>query len=254
MSTEVQERLDYVEYIFNKMGFSAENPDLFYGWLWWSCQAIVQVINILVLITLWSNNKPRNLAYDKKQLYCATVYTCACFVRAIWPRNDVTNMCFFDGIISTTNVGRSLATVAELCFIAQIKMSFKSLSQDLLLVGRGSIKAHRNIRKFADLSWWFIFFAQCCCWVCVTTTFKLWSAFEESIWTVVMFVYLLIFVYLRPFLRDDNLAIHREYTFARRTCNAAIIGLILYVAFMTMVDVPMYIRLHKLDLQNGKVF
>merc|ERR1712118_278525 len=69
--------------------------------------------------------------YQKQLRWCAGIYVVGCFFRAVWPRIDVERICFFDSPISVTLVGRSLATVAELCFAWQIGLVLKRLAHDL---------------------------------------------------------------------------------------------------------------------------
>src|SRR6202012_1996661 len=51
-------------------------------------------------------------------LLCAA-YVFGCAFRSILPRADVQRICLFDTWLSSVVVGRSVATVAELCFAAQ---------------------------------------------------------------------------------------------------------------------------------------
>jgi hypothetical protein len=69
--------------------------------------------------------------YQRQHRWCAFFYVVGCAVRAIWPRIDVERVCFFDSPLSVTLVGRSLATVAELCFAHQLSLVLSRLGADL---------------------------------------------------------------------------------------------------------------------------
>jgi hypothetical protein len=51
-------------------------------------------------------------------LLCAA-YVFGCAFRSFLPRADVQRICLFDTWLSSVMIGRSLATVAEVCFAAQ---------------------------------------------------------------------------------------------------------------------------------------
>ena len=51
-------------------------------------------------------------------LLCAG-YVFGCAFRSVLPRADVQRICLFDTWLSSVVIGRSVATVAELCFAAQ---------------------------------------------------------------------------------------------------------------------------------------
>ena len=51
-------------------------------------------------------------------LLCAA-YVFGCAFRSVLPRADVQRICLFDTWLSSVFVGRSVATVAEVCFAAQ---------------------------------------------------------------------------------------------------------------------------------------
>lgn len=169
------------------INYDLNNVDEYIGWVWWSLQATCQVLNVIAFAIISCSKREKLSMYVYKQKWFSLIFMIACFVRAVWPRHDIERMCFFDSFLSTTIVGRTLATVAELCFISQMKIAFISLSKDLCEMERGHTMTHKLVQGLATYSWWVILIAQTCCWRCVTTGFTLWSALEESIWTFVMF-------------------------------------------------------------------
>lgn len=96
------------------------DDDLFLGWLWWTIQGIITLLNVKMWTVIYFSPKTRLKSYSKKQMWLSFFYVIASAIRSIWPRHDVDRMCFFESWISTPFVGRSLATVGELCFISQL--------------------------------------------------------------------------------------------------------------------------------------
>ena len=52
-------------------------------------------------------------------LFLCAAYVFGCAFRSFLPRADVQRICLFDTWLSSVMVGRSVATVAEVCFAAQ---------------------------------------------------------------------------------------------------------------------------------------
>jgi hypothetical protein len=98
--------------------------------------------------------------YVAQQLVLSGIFAAACAFRSILPRVDLERQCLWDSPLSSILVGRSVATVAELCFAAQCALLLAKLSA---LTGN------------ASLQWvgWsvvpLIVLAQLCCWYAVIT-------------------------------------------------------------------------------------
>ena len=75
-------------------------------------------------------------------LLCAA-YVFGCAFRSLLPRADVQRICLFDTWLSSVMVGRSVATVAELCFAAQWAIVLQQLGTH---DGRG----HHAERRLGD--------------------------------------------------------------------------------------------------------
>ena len=52
-------------------------------------------------------------------LFLSAAYVFGCAFRSFLPRADIQRICLFDTWLSSATVGRSVATVAEICFAAQ---------------------------------------------------------------------------------------------------------------------------------------
>src|SRR5262245_23401189 len=92
--------------------------------LWWGLLALVSGVNIAVWFVLYCTLlEPRTAGFDSAPielmlLLCAA-YVFGCAFRSFLPRADVQRICLFDTWLSSVMVGRTVATVAELGFVAQ---------------------------------------------------------------------------------------------------------------------------------------
>src|SRR5262245_60694905 len=103
-----------------------------FDWLSWSNPVAIWWIFLIAVsgtnITLWLilhrlHNKaiaPRRriLGLELMVLLCAA-YVFGCAFRSLLPRADVQRICLFDTWLSSVIVGRSVATIAEVCFALQ---------------------------------------------------------------------------------------------------------------------------------------
>jgi hypothetical protein len=91
---------------------------------WWGLLALVSGVNIAVWFVLYRYlEEPRtgglgSTSIELMLLLCAA-YVFGCAFRSFLPRADVQRICLFDTWLSSVMVGRSVATVAEICFVAQ---------------------------------------------------------------------------------------------------------------------------------------
>ena len=238
----------------NYIDIDLNSSDEITAWSWWFLQALTQFFNLIVLskIIASKNEKPSNYAH--KQKWLCFVYTCACFIRAVWPRKNLDRQCFFNTFINTMVVGRTLATIGELCFISQMKHAFIALSKDLCKLGRGDPSTHKLIQDIASATWWFIVVAQTCCWICVTTGYTAWSAVEESIWTICFAFFWLSALYFRFLVISKNENLHREFKMSRILLNTFLFCTTIYLIFMITIDVPMYINLVSQYEKEGRKY
>jgi len=95
-------------------------------YIWWIALSTTAVLNI----GLWfysarlihkrkHSMNPAVLNARRWLLSLSGVYVLVCAIRSFLPRIDLERICLVDSWLSGMLVGRSLATVAELCFIIQ---------------------------------------------------------------------------------------------------------------------------------------
>ena len=111
-------------------------------------------------------------------LLCAA-YVFGCAFRSFLPRADVQRICLFDTWLSSVVVGRSVATVAEICFAAQWAMILHQL---------GTMTGADTTLNAAWVIVPLILIAECFSWYAVLTTNYLGNAIENSIWAVAFFL------------------------------------------------------------------
>src|SRR6201985_2136197 len=153
--------------------------------LWWGMLVLVGSTNIALWFLLYlrfgersanSLGAPSNLGL--MLLLCAA-YVFGCAFRSFLPRADVQRICLFDSWLSSVFIGRSVATVAELCFAAQWAIILSQLG------------AMRGADTTLNAAWMvvpLILIAECFSWRAVLTKKYVANAIENSIWAVAFFI------------------------------------------------------------------
>jgi hypothetical protein len=204
--------------------------------VWWGFLLVVSAINIALWLLLHRRHRKQArcglLGIELLVLLCA-VYVFGCAFRSVLPRADVQRICLFDTWLSSILVGRSVATIAEICFIIQ----WAVVLHHLAILARSN--AARNI-SFGIVP--MIVFAEMFSWYAVVTTDYLGNAIENSLWAV---TFLLIGGALLQLLR-------RFHGLFKVALGATVIGVACYLAFLVLIDVPMYFHRWQADLTSGK--
>jgi hypothetical protein len=155
------------------------------------------------------------------QLLLSAVYVFGCAFRSAFPVYDVPRICLFNHWLSSVMVGRSVATVAELCFVGQWALMLNEIS-------RAAKSALGTAVSLAVVP--LIAIAEVCSWYSVLTTSNLGHVAEESIWGLSV-----------ALLVMSVMTIYPRCTPSGRTMFAACCAAgVAYVVFMFSVDVPMY--------------
>jgi hypothetical protein len=165
-------------------------------------------------------------------LLLSAAYVFGCAFRSLLPRADVQRICLFDTWLSSVVVGRSVATVAEVCFAAQWTM---------ILLQLGTMSGATTAVTAAWVIVPLILIAECFSWHAVVTTNYLGNAIENSIWAVAFFIAGVGICRLLPEF-DGGLRI---------ILVGALVGIVVYLAFLMTVDVPMYLKRWRADVARG---
>ncbi len=197
-------------------------------YFWWLSLCAVSLANVLA----WSysatmlarrsiSGAGADFIWRRWQVLLAAGYVFGCAYRSAFPVFDVPRQVLFDGWFSSVMIGRSVATIAELCFAAQWALLMVNLARTT-----GSSATAVVSRALVPM----IVCAELFSWYSVLTTSNIGHVLEESIWGLcaalivgcLCVTWKRIDVALRPMIL---------------VCSAA--GLA-YVAYMFAVDVPMY--------------
>jgi hypothetical protein len=168
---------------------------------------------------------------EQMLLLCAA-YVFGCAFRSFLPRADVQRICLFDTWLSSVAVGRSVATVAEICFAAQWAIILHQL---------GTMTGSDTTLNAAWVIVPLILIAECFSWYAVLTTNYLGNAIENSLWATAFFV---VGVGLCRLLPEFDGPV-------RVALVMAIIGIAAYLAFLMTIDVPMYVSRWRAESADG---
>src|ERR1700737_3723844 len=164
-------------------------------------------------------------------LLCAA-YVFGVAFRSFLPRADVQRICLFDTWLSSVVVGRSVATVAEICFAAQWAIVLHQL---------GTMTGADTTLNAAGVIVPLILIAECFSWYAVLTTNYLGNAIENSIWAVAFFI-----------VGAGLWRVLPEFGGPVRVVLAiAIVGIAGYLAFLMTIDVPMYLSRWRAQVADG---
>jgi hypothetical protein len=195
---------------------------------WWSLLCAVGALNIAAWgVSAVALNRRQTVmsaeAYNARrlQLLLSAVYVFGCAFRSAFPVFDVPRICLHDSWLSSVIVGRSVATVAELCFVGQWALMLREAS-------RASRSVLGRISSLAVVP--LIALAEACSWYSVLTTSNLGHVAEESIWSLAAALMVTSIMVTWP----------RSKATRHPALVACCVAGVAYVGFMLLVDVPMY--------------
>ena len=206
---------------------------------WWGLLTLVSGVNIAVWFLLYgqlqeqSAGSPGGTSSIGLMLLLSAGYVFGCAFRACLPRADVQRICLFDTWLSSVVVGRSVATVAEICFAAQWAIILHQL---------GRLTGSDTTLNAAWVILPLILIAECFSWYGVLTTNYLGNAIENSIWAVTFFIAGIGLCRLLPEFDGP----------VRVVVVIAIIGIAGYLWFLIAIDVPMYLNRRRARVAAGR--
>ncbi len=204
---------------------------------WWALLTLVSGVNIAVWFGLCRTlQEPRTgglggVSIELMLALCAA-YVFGCAFRSFLPRADVQRICLFDTWLSSVMVGRTVATVAEVCFVVQWAIVLHQL---------GAITGADTTLNTAWVIVPLIVIAECFSWHAVLTRNYLSHAVENSIWAI---AFLIVGAGLCRLLSEFDGPV-------RVVLVVAIVGIAGYLAFLATIDVPMYLRRWRAEVASG---
>jgi hypothetical protein len=208
---------------------------------WWGFLTLVSGVNIAVWFLLyhWIHEQPtgnlRSTPGTEVMLFLSAAYVFGCAFRSFLPRADVQRICLFDTWLSSVVIGRTVATVAEICFAAQWVIVLHRL---------GTMTGADTTLNVAWVILPLIIIAECFSWYAVLTRNYLGNSIENSIWAVAFFIIGIGLCRLLPEFDGPG----------RMVLAIAVIGIAGYLAFLMTVDVPMYLRRWRTEVGDRSKF
>ena len=195
---------------------------------WWYFLCSVGTLNIVawalsarLLRRRRGELHPEVYATRRLLMMLSAVYVFGCAYRCFFLVYDVPRICLFDTWFSSVLVGRTVATLAELSFVAQWALMLRESSR-----ATGSMVGRVVSRALVPL----IAVAETCSWYSVLTTSNVGHVAEETLWGLSAALLLASVLVILP----------RSAPARRPALLAWCFAGVVYVAFMFSVDVPMY--------------
>jgi hypothetical protein len=199
---------------------------------WWAMLTLVSGVNIALWFLLYRELHTQPVGSMQLMLLLCAAYVFGCAFRSVLPRADVQRICLFDTWWSSVLVGRSVATVAEVCFVVQWAIILHQL---------GTVTGSETVLNVAWIIVPLILIAECFSWYAVLTTNFFYNAIENSLWAV---AFLLVGIGLVRLLPEFHGPV-------RVVLVVSIAGIAAYLAFLVTVDVPMYLGRWRTNLAEG---
>ncbi|MGQ0507147.1 MAG: hypothetical protein ACT4TC_17705 [Myxococcaceae bacterium] len=208
--------------------------------VWWASISAVSVVNLVAWVfvgrALRRSSKVDELRQQRRPLFwLATAFTWGCAFRSFLPRAEAERLCLVDAWISNAPIARAVATVAELCLVAQWALTLRAASRDA-----GS----RTGVWLSHLLVPFIAVAEVFSWYSALSTNFLGSVVEESLWALSGALLALGLLVVRG----------RQQGLRRAFLSVGAAATLAYVIFMCTVDVPMYWRRWREDEARNKPY
>src|ERR1700678_2149689 len=203
---------------------------------WWAMLTLVSGVNIaawiLMYLELHDAGSSGRIPGMQIMLLLSAAYVFGCAFRSLLPRADVQRICLFDTWLSSVVVGRSVATLAEMCFAAQCT---------IVLLRLGAMTGSDTAMNVAFAILPLILIAEGFSWYAVLTTNYLGTAVENLIWAV---TFAAIGVGLARLVPDFDGSV-------RVVLAIASVGIAAYLIFLLTVDVPMYVSRWREKMADG---
>lgn len=209
---------------------------------WWTLLRGAAAVNVVAwalaawALWRWRDRWPPDAWLARRwQLLLSAGYVLGCGYRSLLPAFDVQRLVLVDSFWSSVLVGRSVATVAELCFAAQWALLLREAARDT-----GSTFSAAVSRAVLPL----IAVAETFSWYSVLTTSNLGHVVEESLWGLCAAA--LVFSLLQMWRRVH--VARRPLLLLWCVAGSA------YVGYMALVDVPMYLARWLSDESLGRTY
>ena len=209
---------------------------------WWLVLCAIASINILAWVLTARMVRRRRAGMStnayaacRMQLILSAAYVFGCAFRSSHPVFDVPRLVLLNSWLSSVIVGRSVATVAELCFVAQWALLLRETGRAM-----DSLVTQTASRLLLPL----IVIAEVCSWYSVLTTSNLGHVAEESLWALSTILFVASMIAVVPRCSASRRPIFLLWCVAGAG----------YVLYLLLVDVPMYWHRWIADEAHGRTY
>ena len=201
---------------------------------WWRVLCVLGVTNMCLWLAIWYFG-PIADPYYAIQLALSGVYVFVCAYRSIFPRVDLERLVVVDSTLSNIFLGRSAATIAEICFGVQLGLLVHQLG------------------AYAGLPWvqhaaWIITIctvvAQAFCWHSILTLNHVTQAVESLLWAI-GFSWM---AALLAIIAMDTSGVIQSLAVA------GAVGSMVFVTYVVVVDIPLYLRRFRQGKTMGRQY
>ena len=201
---------------------------------WWRGLRALAVLNIgLWLLVL--NLGPVHNPYAQIHLALSGVYVLVCAYRSVLPRVELERLVVVDTRLSSIFLGRSAATVAEICFAMQLGLIVHQLA------GQAGLPWVQTAAWSIPV---FMTVAQAFCWHSVLTLNHITQAVESSLWAAG-------FSWMAALL--GVIAVN-SFGWVQALALLGMLGAACFVTYVLRVDVPMYWRRYQQGRATGLTY
>jgi len=199
---------------------------------WWRALCVLAALNVCVWLALWQFG-PRAGACGGIQLALSGVYVFVCAYRSILPRVDLERRVMVDTFGSSIFLGRAAATIAEICFGAQL---------GLLVYQLGAHAGLPWVQQWAWVVTLCTVVAQGFCWHSILTLNHITQAVESLLWAM---GFSWMAALLTVVAMDTSGTVHR-------LAIVGVVGSAAFVIYVLAVDVPLYLRRFRAGRAGGR--
>jgi hypothetical protein len=161
-----------------RSGFIVAKPIDHRLMLWLGALLALAAFNVALWIWLARSALP-NTGYAQTQLVLSGVYVGVCSFRSLFPRVDLERVCLWDTWLSAILIGRTAATIAEICFGIQCGLFVQRVAD---------IAGMPQLRTAAEAFVPVVVLAEVVCWYSVLSLNHIGHAIEESLWALLMMI------------------------------------------------------------------
>lgn len=201
---------------------------------WWRALCAIAALNVCLWLGVWYF-EPVSGVHSGLQLMLSGVYVFVCAYRSALPRVDLERLVIVDTRLSSIFLGRTAATVAEICFAMQLGLLVHLLG------------VHADLPWVQSAAWTiplFMVVAQAFCWHSVLTLNHITQAVESMLWAT-GFSWM---AFLLGLVASGSSGWVRWLAIAGLLCALA------FVAYVLIVDAPMYWRRYRHGRAHGQVY